>query len=280
MALTLSAPAVASAAPAPHLTAQQAIAVAASHPSAATLLTANPGSHWEAVYDRPSGVWTVVLEPHGSHIVLATYRVDDRTRKVLSHTNSPGLGPPRLTSAQATELAKREPKLRDWLSLYPKVTSSASLGDGRVWTVRFYAAAAAGNEVAEVHVDDGRMEVTDVRTGPQVDWMQARGLPDTYGRLANRWWVLLPMSLLFLAGLTDWRRPVLDAHARPAGGALVRDLAALLQPRRDLLGDAAGLPADALPAGADVAGGLHPRSPALAGGAARTCCSWWARCSR
>ena len=46
-----------------------------------------------------------------------------------------------------------------------------------------------------------------MRTGPQVGWMQARGLPDTYGRLVNRWWLLIPMSLLFVAGLMDWRRP-------------------------------------------------------------------------
>ena len=49
--------------------------------------------------------------------------------------------------------------------------------------------------------------------------MQARGLPDTYGRLVNRWWLLLPMSLLFMAGLMDWRPAGLAAHARPAGAA-------------------------------------------------------------
>ncbi|HUO41261.1 MAG TPA: hypothetical protein VMU34_27010, partial [Mycobacterium sp.] len=205
VALLALSPSVASAS-APHLTAQRAIAIASSDPSARPLETANPGSHWEAVYDGRSGTWTVVLEPSGSHLVIATYRVSDATGAIVSHTTSAGLGPPRLTASQATRLAHRQQRLRDWLALYSHVTSAASLGGGRVWTVRFYSGDAG--EVAEVSVDDTHMEVTAVRTGPQVSWMQARGLPDTYGRLVNRWWVLLPMSLIFLLGLLDWSRPL------------------------------------------------------------------------
>ena len=61
--------------------------------------------------------------------------------------------------------------------------------------------------MAEARVYDTSMTLTDVRTGPQVDWQLARGEPESYGRLANRWWVFLPLCALFLGGLVDWRRP-------------------------------------------------------------------------
>ncbi len=48
----------------------------------------------------------------------------------------------------------------------------------------------------------------EVRTGPQVDWQLARGQPQSYGRMANRWWRALPLCALFLLGLMDWRRPL------------------------------------------------------------------------
>ena len=48
----------------------------------------------------------------------------------------------------------------------------------------------AGDEVAEARVYDTSMTLIEVRTGPQVDWMLARGLPDSYGRMVNRWWVV------------------------------------------------------------------------------------------
>src|SRR5207245_5656011 len=89
---------------------------------------------------------------------------------------------------------------------YRGVHGEASLGEDRVWTVRFDAG--DGSEVAEARVYDTSMSLIDVRTGPQVDWQLARGEPDSYGRLINRWWVFLPLCLLFLGGLIDWRRPL------------------------------------------------------------------------
>ena len=204
-ALLAAMPAAASAA-SQRLSAERAIAIASSDPKVRPLLLANPGAHWEAVYDKGKDTWTVVLEPIGSHLVLATYRIDDDDGTIIKSDVSPPKSPPRLNSSTAEQLARRQPKLQDWIDLYPKVSASAALGDDRIWTVRFYDT--DDNEVAEVKVDDNRMEVTDVRTGPQVGWMQARGLPDTYGRLVNRWWLLVPMSLLFIAGLMDWRRPL------------------------------------------------------------------------
>src|SRR5205085_3941416 len=96
--------------------------------------------------------------------------------------------------------------LRDWIGQYPGVHASATLGDDRVWTISY--SDRSGQEVAEARIDDTSMTMTGLRTGPQVGWELARGEPQSYGRLANRWWVFLPLCLLFLAGLADWDRPM------------------------------------------------------------------------
>ena len=181
------------------------MAIAASDPAVGPLIKAVPGSHWEAVYDEERGTWSVVLEPKGAHTVLAEFTIRDRDGAVTARdVASTELGPPRLDADEAIRLARREPEVHDWIAQYDEVRDSATLGDDRLWTVRFYDGAA---RIAEVRIADGRMEVTDVRMGPQVDWQQARGLPDSYGRLINEWWIFLPMALLFVAGLVDWRRP-------------------------------------------------------------------------
>ena len=197
-------PAVAQAASA-RLTAPQAIALVASDPAVRPLLAANRGAAWEGVYDLKSDTWTVALEKRDSHVVLATFRVRDNTGAIASRDVSPPKSPPRLSAKDAIRLAKREPKVRDWTGQYDHVTDSASLGDDRTWTVRFYA---GEDQIAEVHIADREMRVNEVRTGPQVDWMQARGLPQSYGRLVNRWWVFIPLSAIFVGGLLNWRRPV------------------------------------------------------------------------
>ena len=201
----LLAPAVAHADPATHLSPGRVIAIASTDPSVAPLLLANPGAHWEVVYDRPHHAWTAALESKGKHTVLASFRIDDRTSAILSTDIVSKLGPPRLTSAEAIRLAHRSAALRDWIGQYTGVQPSASLGDDRVWTIKYDDG--AGSEVAEARVDDTSISLVGVRTGPQVDWQLARGEPSSYGRLANRWWIFLPLCAVFLGGLVDWRRP-------------------------------------------------------------------------
>lgn len=202
----LLAPVVARATTQPQLTPQQVISIAATDPSVAPLLRANHGAHWETVYDRAHGSWTAVLEPKGKHTVLASFRIEDATSAILSSRITPTLGPPRLTATQAIALGRRSSALRDWIGQYPGVQAVATLGDDRVWTIDYNAR--NGDEVAEARVYDTSMTLTGVRTGPQVGWQLARGEPNSYGRLANRWWIFLPLSALFLGGLIDWRRPV------------------------------------------------------------------------
>jgi hypothetical protein len=188
------------------LTQQQVISIASADPAVAPLERDNPGSHWEVVYDRLRGTWSAALEVKGEHTVLASFTIRDSTSAVIARHIASKLGPPRLTSDQAVRLARRSQRLRDWVGQYKGVNAQATLGDDRVWTVRFDAG--DGSEVAEARVYDTSMSVIGVRTGPQVDWQLARGEPDSYGKLVNRWWVFLPLCFLFLGGLIDWRRPL------------------------------------------------------------------------
>ncbi len=185
---------------------RQVIAIARASPEVAAVLRRSPGAHWEVLYSRPSRSWTAVLEAPGKHTVLATVRVSDATSSVLSSRLTPVTGPPRLTAAEAKAIARRSQALRDWIGQYATVSSDATLGDDRVWTVRYLDG--QGNDIAEARIDDGAMQLAGVRTGPQVGWQLARGEPSSYGRLANRWWIFLPLCLIFCAGLIDWRRPV------------------------------------------------------------------------
>jgi hypothetical protein len=205
VAALLAWPVAAQAAPA-KLTQARVIGIASSDPAVMPLLVANPGAHWEAVYDAKKRTWTAVLEPKGLHTVLASFTISDASQQIVDRTIPNTLGPPRLTDKQAEELARRDQRLRDWIAQYPRVTTSADLGDDRVWTVRFRDQ--GGDEVAEAHVFDTNMQLIDVRTGPQVDWQLARGETSSYGRLVNRWWVFVPLCALFFFGLMDWRRPV------------------------------------------------------------------------
>jgi hypothetical protein len=215
-------PAVAQAGEA-QLTGARVIGIVSSAPGVGPLLLANPGASWEAVYDKQGDTWTAVLQRERTHLVLATFRLRDNTGAVISSDVRPLTTPPRLTQKEAVRLARREPQVRSWISQYDGVTDAASLGDDRIWVVRFYDR--TSDDIAEVRIDDRQMKVTDVRTGPQVDWMQGRGAPDSYGRLVNRWWVFIPLALIFVAGLLDWRRPLslrtLDLVALVAfGGSL------------------------------------------------------------
>ena len=130
--------------------------------------------------------------------MLAAFTIRDKNSEIVARHIVSSLGPPRLTSNQAVQLARRSQRLRDWIGQYRGVSGHATLGDDRVWTVQFDAG--DGSEVAEARVFDTSMSLIDVRTGPQVDWQLARGEPDSYGRLINRWWVFLPLCLVFLVG--------------------------------------------------------------------------------
>ena len=202
MVAVLAAPGSAHAAA--HLTRRDAIVIAEAQRQASTLRLRNPGSHWEASYDRRAHNWIVLLEPAGAHNVLASFTIDDRDGAVTHVDVTSALGKPRLDAVQAFVIASRQHKIKSWIGQYKDVSHTSTLGDHRVWTVDYYA---GGDQVAEVHIADYTEKPYEVWTGPQVAWQLARGQPQAYGRKANAAYVLWPMCALFLLGLIDWRRP-------------------------------------------------------------------------
>src|ERR1043165_7517974 len=89
------------------LTQQQVISIASSDPAVAPIERRHPGAHWEVVYDQLRGTWSAALEVKGEHTVLADFTIRDPNRPIAPRHIVSTLGPPRLTSDQAVQLARR-----------------------------------------------------------------------------------------------------------------------------------------------------------------------------
>ncbi len=71
------------------------------------------------------------------------------------------------------------------------------------WQVGFKDGA---DEVVQVLIDDDTATVKESWTGHQVEWQMARGYEGSFGHKLNAPYVWIPLCLLFLLGLLDWRR--------------------------------------------------------------------------
>ena len=78
------------------------------------------------------------------------------------------------------------------------------------WQVDFFAP--GGKDVAEVVIDDRSGEVVESWTGAQVDTKVARGYRGAVAGKVNRWWIWLPLCVLFVAPFVDPRRPLRLLH--------------------------------------------------------------------
>jgi hypothetical protein len=120
--------------------------------------------------------------------------------------------PPRdhfLNAVQATRIASRAPKLQEELRKHERVTRRAfAKGPGR-WQISWYA---AGDEVAQVIVDERSGSAIEVWTGHQVAWQMARGLDGAFGRKINSPLVWIPLMLAFFVPFFDPRRPLRLVH--------------------------------------------------------------------
>jgi len=117
---------------------------------------------------------------------------------------------PKVSESEAVAKAKTHPQaieaLRD-----PKVYPSAFRSDSdRDWEVGFFKQGA--DQVLQVVVDDESGEIEEAWTGEQISWKMARGYPGAFGRTVNAPYVWLPLCVVFLLLLFDWRRPFRVAH--------------------------------------------------------------------
>ncbi|MEQ8833691.1 MAG: glycosyltransferase family 87 protein [Miltoncostaeaceae bacterium] len=112
--------------------------------------------------------------------------------------------PPALTDGEVTAIAETSGEIQDWIADHPIARTAAEFDDEeRRWTVFFVSRDDDGAESTEAQalISDETGEITEVRVGPQVAWMMARGYPGAFGRAVNRPEVWLPLCALFLLPL-------------------------------------------------------------------------------
>jgi Glycosyltransferase family 87 len=105
---------------------------------------------------------------------------------------------------EAIRIANRDPKVAQTRDRYGSLAASVEAKPPDTWQVGYFA---GDTERAQVLVDQATAGVRESWTGYQVAWQMARGYPGSFGHLLNAPYVWLPLCLLFLCGLFDWRRP-------------------------------------------------------------------------
>jgi hypothetical protein len=105
-------------------------------------------------------------------------------------------------SAVATRAAAKDPKVLEERREHPDLTPSATFKNER-WEVGWFE---DGHEYALVMVDPKTGEVTESWTGYQVAWEMARGYSGEFAHSLNSPFIWVPLCLLFLVGLFDWKR--------------------------------------------------------------------------
>ncbi len=78
------------------------------------------------------------------------------------------------------------------------------------WQIDFFES--DGDDLAQVVVDDATGEAVQGWTGSQVETKLARGYEGAVAGKVSRWWIWLPLCLLFLAPFVDPRRPLRLIH--------------------------------------------------------------------
>ncbi|HYC82442.1 MAG TPA: glycosyltransferase 87 family protein [Solirubrobacterales bacterium] len=112
--------------------------------------------------------------------------------------------PPRngTTELEATRAADAAPAVAKERRENGSLASTASFQDGH-WQIAYFD---DDEEVAVVYVDAHKPEVIEEWTGFQVAWKMARGYSGAFGHALNSPFVFVPLCLIFLLGLFDWRR--------------------------------------------------------------------------
>lgn len=115
---------------------------------------------------------------------------------------------PTLSNEEVLAIAADDARVTDWIADHPvaRTTPEFKAGEGKhiVWYVR---TTPEGKEVteAQVWVLDETGAITEVRTGPQVAWMMARGYEGSFGRAITRPVIWIPLGLMFLIPLLRLR---------------------------------------------------------------------------
>ena len=121
----------------------------------------------------------------------------------LAESDSESVPPPNgTTEVEATKAADASPDAERERRENGGLTSATTFKEDH-WQVAYFA---DDREVAVVYVDPHDPEVTEEWTGFQVAWKMARGYSGAFGHSLNSPFVFVPLCLIFLLGLFDWRR--------------------------------------------------------------------------
>ena len=117
--------------------------------------------------------------------------------------------PASLTDDEVTAIARTSGELADWIAGRTIFRTAVSYDVEKGVHTYFAVSKKGGKETveAQVLVDDESGEITEVRTGPQVAWMMARGYDGAFGRALNRPAIWLWLCALFLVPLLPLLRP-------------------------------------------------------------------------
>jgi branched-subunit amino acid transport protein AzlD len=121
--------------------------------------------------------------------------------------------PPGFSLNTETVTATASESVSDTLDSHPySVRVRIRLGsDGQgQWQVDFFEP--GGEDIAQVVIDDRSGEVVEKWTGTQVGTKLARGYRGAVAGKVNRWWIWLPLCVLFLAPFVEPRRPLRLLH--------------------------------------------------------------------
>jgi hypothetical protein len=109
-----------------------------------------------------------------------------------------------LSREEAIAAADKDPKVLAVEREQGPLAATASVNDeDDRWEVAYFS---GGEELVLVYVDLHSGEVTESWTGYQVSWKMARGYSGAFGHKLNAPYVFIPLCLVFLLGLVDWRR--------------------------------------------------------------------------
>ncbi|HET6832060.1 MAG TPA: PepSY domain-containing protein [Solirubrobacterales bacterium] len=112
-----------------------------------------------------------------------------------------------ISAREAVRIADTDPKIvarEAALAGDDSFSASVQAEPVRVWEVGYFL---NDEKVNLVIVDATTGAVTQSWTGAAVDWPMARGKPGQFGHILNSPWVWIPLALVFLLGLFDFRRP-------------------------------------------------------------------------
>ncbi len=98
--------------------------------------------------------------------------------------------------------------VRKYKGAYPGVYTK---GPGR-WQVSWFSRDKPPKEIAQLYIDDASGKVTEAWTGFHVPWTMARGYPGAFGRKVNSPWVWITLTVVFILGFFDPRRPFRLLH--------------------------------------------------------------------